>query len=293
MPLSQDILKKIRTIHIKTNFLSTEIFTGEYESAFKGTGMAFEEVREYVPGDDVRMIDWNVTARIGRPHLKVFRQERERSMILMVDMSASMRFGGRHGSKQDLAAEVAAVLAYAAIKSNDKVGLMLFTEEVERFIPPKKGRGHIWRLIEEILTFQPTHRRTEFEAAATYLLRRIKRRSICVLISDFLHPGVLKPLQVLRGRHDIVALEVGDALEKEWLDLGLLPVVDMETGALAWTDTSRPAARQRLATAYADSRRLLHRDLKTHGIDIASLQVGQDYLHPLMALFRERERSRR
>ena len=293
MPLSKDILKKIRRIHIKTNFMATEIFSGEYESAFKGTGMSFEEVREYVPGDDVRLIDWNVTARTGRPHLKVFRQERERSLILLVDMSASMRFGGAAGSKRDLAAEVAAVLAYAAIKSNDKVGLLLYTETVERFIPPKKGRGHIWRLIEEILTYEPVHRKTRIAVAARFLLHTVKRRAICIVISDFMEPAALQPLKILKGRHDVVCLPVADHLEKTWPDLGLLPVADMESGQWQWIDTANRAWRRASAAAYERRHADFVTTLQSYGMDVAPLTVGDAYLAPLVALFRRREKSGR
>lgn len=292
MPLSKEALHKIRRIHLKTNFLSTELFTGEYESAFKGTGMTFEEVREYAPGDDVRLIDWNVTARTGRPHLKVFRQERERTLMLMVDTSASMRFGGKDGSKRDLAAELAALFAYAAIKKNDKVGLLMFSGEVERFIPPRKGRGHVWRLIEEILSFTPRTVRTELETAAKYLLRMVKRRAICIVISDFLTADFARPLSILRGRHDVVALHIRDRLEDDWPDLGLVPVEDAESGERQWIDTASGRFKRAfpsLAAARVDE---LKQSLGGKRIDLASLRVGDDYIHALMELFRRRERRR-
>lgn len=292
MPLSAEIIKKIKRIHIKTNFLTSELFTGEYESAFKGAGIAFEEVREYVPGDDVRFIDWNVTARTGKPHLKLFRQEHERTLILMVDSSASMTFGGREGSKRELAAEIAAVLAYAAVKSNDKVGLLMFSETVECFIPPKKGRSHVWRVIQEMLACVPRERKTNIENAITCLRQMVKRRAICIVISDFLQNDVVKPLERLRSKHDVVALRIVDPRERDWPDLGLLPVRDLELQGTRWVNTASP----RLMTAYQKFFDREHdafiTDFRRAGIDAVELQVGSDYVHSLMSLFRRRERKR-
>lgn len=292
MSLSKEILQKIRRIHIKTNFLSSDLFTGEYETAFRGSGMSFEEVREYVPGDEVRFIDWNVTARTGRPHLKVFREERERSLILLVDTSASMRFGGKYGAKRELAAEVAAVLAYAAIKGHDKVGLLLFSNTVECFIPPKKGRGHIWRVIEEILSFEPRGEGTEINAAATYLQKMVKRRSICVVLSDFLAANALPPLALLRGKHDIIALRVWDRAERDWPKIGLLPVMDLETKALRWFDTVSQRQVKRYSARVARDRDEFFAQFRRAGIEVAELETGKEYIHVLMELFRRRERRR-
>lgn len=288
MPLSEEILQKIKRIQLKTNFLSSELFTGEYESAFKGIGMSFEEVRDYVPGDDVRLIDWNVTARTGKPHLKVFRQERERSLIITVDASASMAFG----AKRELAAEVAAVLATAAVKSHDKVGLLLFSDRVERFIPPKKGRSHVWQVIQEILSFEPEGHRTQIECAATHLRQAVKRRSICVFISDFLEPDAAAPLKVLRGRHEVVLLRVVSPLEREWPALGLVRVRDLETGGRRWVDVSRAFTSRYRALVQAE-RDMFKSTFGRIGIDAVELEVGRDYVQPLMALFRRRERRRR
>ncbi len=290
MAIEADILKKIRRIHIKSQFLSTQLFTGEYESAFKGSGIAFEEVREYVPGDEVRAIDWNVTARIGRPHIKIFREERERQLVILLDRSASMHFGGPVESKHALAVEVAAVLAYAAVKSHDKVGLISVTDRVESFIPPKKGRAHVWRLIRDMLTFTPEHRGSSLESAVARTMQAIKRRAICVVISDFLDPNAAKPLQVLSKRHEVVALSIEDPLETHWPRLGLLPVYDLESGAHRWIDTRGDKTRIGLEIRAAQDETLER--LRRLGIATSRIAVGSDYIHALIALFHKRETRR-
>ena len=211
--LPEEVIRRIRSIHIRTNYLANDVMAGEYESAFRGRGMEFEEVREYAFGDEIRSIDWNVTARMGHPYVKLYREERELTMMLLIDLSTSQRFGSGKRFKSELAAELAAVLAYTAIKSNDKVGLIIFTDRVEKFIPPKKGRGHVWRVIREILSFTPARKDTEIGAALEYLNRVVNRRSITFIISDFLTSGFEKSLKIANQKHDIVAVHLSDPRE--------------------------------------------------------------------------------
>jgi uncharacterized protein (DUF58 family) len=288
--LPPEILKKIKRIQLKTNYLANEIFAGEYESAFRGRGMEFEEVREYLPGDEIRTIDWNVTARMGRPFVKVYREEREMTVMIMVDMSATLDFGTRLRFKRETAAEVAAVLAYAAVKSNDKVGLMMFTDQVEKYIPVKKGRGHVYRVIQEILTFEPTGKGTQLKIPLEYLMRVMHRNCIGFLISDFLDTGYEKALAVAKSRHDIVCLQLYDPAEKALPKLGYLLMEDPETGTRHWVNTSSKEF-QRSFPALAQE--IINGPRKTFqeiGVDYVSIDQTSDYVEPLLEFFRFREK---
>ncbi|HCU25744.1 MAG TPA: DUF58 domain-containing protein [Deltaproteobacteria bacterium] len=288
--LPPEILKKIKRIQLKTNYLANEIFSGEYESAFRGRGMEFEEVREYQPGDEIRSIDWNVTARMGRPFVKVYREEREMTVMILVDMSASLDFGTRERFKRETAAEVAAVLAYAAIKSNDKVGLILFTDRVEKFIPAKKGKGHVYRVIQEVLTFKPRHSATHLQVPLEYLIRVMHRRSICFLISDFLDDGYEKALAVAKRRHDMVCIQLFDSAEGRFPKAGWILWKDPESGEEHWTNTSSRFFQRRyeaLSKAALSRPRSLFQSL---GVDSVVLRQSEDYIQPLLQFFRARER---
>ncbi len=288
--LSPEILKKIKKIALKTNYLANEMFAGEYESAFRGRGMEFEEVREYSPGDDIRSIDWNVTARMGRPFVKVYREEREMAVMLLVDMSATLDFGTRSRLKRETAIELAAVLAYAAIKSNDKVGLILFTDRVERYVPLKKGRGHVSRVIQELLTFKPTRTNTNLHAPLEFLAKMLHRRSICFLISDFIDQGYERALAVAKAKHDLVCMQLFDPAEQKLPSVGWVYLKDPETGEGGWVHTT-----SRLRKDYEKrSQEILQRPKKIFrsvGVDSLLLNQSEDYINPLMEFFKMREKK--
>lgn len=288
--LPAEILKKIKRIQLKTNYLANEIFAGEYISAFRGRGMEFEEVREYQAGDEIRTIDWNVTARMGRPFVKVYREEREMNVMILVDMSATLDFGTRQRFKRETAAEVAAVLAYAAVKSNDKVGLMMFTDRVEKYIPAKKGRGHVYRVIQEILTFEPTHRGTSLKVPLEYLMRVMHRHCICFLISDFLDEGYEKALSLAKGRHDVVCIQLYDPAEKAIPELGFVYLEDPETGQSGWIDTGskrfQKSFRERSESVFKRPLEIFQRA----GVDSVQMDQTADYIEPLLQFFRMREK---
>lgn len=290
--LSEELRAQIKQIHLSTSYLVNESMAGEYASAFKGRGMEFEEVREYFPGDDVRSIDWNVTARMGSPFVKEYREERELTLFLMVDMSGSGRFGSSEKTKTDTMAELAAILAYLASRNNDKVGMMLFTTEVERFIPPKKGRGHVWRLIQEILTFEPKHRGTDLGIALEYAGHLLRKKTVLFLISDFLGHGFERPLVLASKRHDITALRVSDPREYELTNVGLLELEDPETGDTMLIDTSSKATREyfhkEAARQLNDSQEMLRRS----GIPEVAISTEGSSVAPLVRYFRSRDRRR-
>ncbi|MFO1520345.1 MAG: DUF58 domain-containing protein [bacterium] len=288
--ISKDLIQKIKQIDIKSKYLATEIFAGEYESAFRGRGMEFEEVREYQVGDDVRTIDWNVTARMGHPFIKVFREERELSVMFLVDASASQDFGTRGKLKREMAAEVAALLAYAATKSNDKVGLITFTDRVEKYIPPKKGTGHIWRVIKEILTFKPVERGTSLQGALEFLVNVLPRRVVCFLISDFLTQNFDKGLGIAARRHDLIALSLSDPAEEEIPSLGWVRLHDSETGKEEWVDTRSKEFRAKFKEDRLNQLNQLFSRFQSLGIDACRLETSQDYVNPLLKLFRMREK---
>lgn len=282
------LLQKVRAIEIKTRGLSAHIFSGEYHSAFKGRGMAFSEVREYTPGDDIRSIDWNVTARFGHPYVKVFEEERELTVILLVDVSASGDFGTKQQFKRQLMTELCAVLAFSAIQNNDKTGVIFFSDRVEKFIPPKKGKTHILRIIRELIEFKPVNRKTDLAVALQYLTNAIKKRSICFLISDFYSENFERELKLANKKHDLVALEIIDPREESLPDIGLVRFEDAETGTSQWIDTGDPAVREAFQkNMQVRSRR--NADLFARsGVDTVRLSTDRSYVQPLMQLFKKR-----
>jgi len=286
----KEILKKIRLIELRTRRLVNSTFAGQYHSVFKGRGMNFEEVREYAPGDEIRSIDWNVTARMNLPYIKKFTEERELTVMLLVDVSASGLFGSIELSKRELAAEVASILAFSAINNNDKVGLLLFTNEVELFIPPKKGRLHTLRLIREMLYFEPKGRGTNLAGALDYMNRVISRRAVVFMISDFMAPDFTKALTVTSRRHDLVAMPVTDPGESDLPDVGIVTLEDAETGAQIDVNTSSRAVRRGLFELNEERMRALGRLLRSRRVDVVPLSTAEDYLIPLRAFFEQRER---
>jgi uncharacterized protein (DUF58 family) len=287
-----EILKKIRKLELRTRRLVESSFAGQYHSVFKGRGMNFEEVREYAPGDEIRSIDWNVTARMDRPFVKKFTEEREMTVLLLVDVSASGDFGSVHLSKRELAAEVAAILAFSAIKNNDKVGLVLFTDHVELFIPPKKGRQHILRLIRDMLYFEPTGKGTDVAGALDYVNRLLARKAVLFLISDFLTEDFSKPLTVASRKHDLVALPVIDPGEEALPDIGIITLEDAETGRQIDVNTSSKAAMNAFSALEQRRWKDLKKTLQSRRVDMVPLRTDQDYLIALRAFFENRERRK-
>jgi uncharacterized protein (DUF58 family) len=285
-----EILKKIRTLEIRTRGLVETAFAGDYHSVFKGRGMNFDEVREYQPGDEIRTIDWNVTARMGSAFVKKFTEERELTVMLIVDVSASGNFGSKTQSKRELAAEVACLLAFSAIRNNDKVGLLLFTDRVELFIPPKKGRSHTLRIIREILFFEPLGRGTEPALALDYLNKVVTRRAVVFFISDFQAPDFSQPLAVTGRRHDFIALKIEDEREKVFPNIGLITLEDAETGEQVEINTANRATRARLTDTADRHEAELLRVLRRNHVDSITLRTGEDYLPALRAFFKQRER---
>lgn len=288
----KEILKKIRRIELRTRRLVNSTFAGQYHSVFKGRGMNFEEVREYTPGDEIRSIDWNVTARMNAPFVKKFTEEREMTVVLVVDVSASGSFGSVELSKRELAAEVAAILAFSAINNNDKVGLLLFSDDVELFIPPKKGRQHTLRLIREMLYFEPKGHGTNLGAALEYLNKVVSRRAVVFMISDFMTSDYTKQLTASSRRHDLVAIPIVDPGEETLPDVGIITLEDAETGEQIEINTSSRAVRNGFAVAEDRRRKELAKLLGSRGVDIIPLATNEDYLLPLRAFFEQRERRR-
>ena len=292
---SNDLLKKVRKIEIKTRALSSQIFAGEYHSAFKGRGMAFSEVREYQIGDDVRNMDWNVTARTGTPYIKVFEEERELTVMLLIDASGSGWFGTSSKTKKDLTAEIAAVLSFSASINNDKVGALFFSTRVEKFIPPKKGRSHLLRIIREVLEFSPQEKGTDIGEALRFLTNALKKKCTAFLLSDMLDidPQTFRPryedaLKVAVNRHDLSVINIYDERDRTLPDVGLIPVRDNETGRIVYVDTSRKSVREEYGEwarkAYAET--LL--TLRKYKVDTVSIRTDQDYVKSLVALFQTR-----
>lgn len=286
-----DLLKQVRAIEIRTKGLSSQIFSGEYHSAFKGRGMAFSEVREYIPGDDIRNIDWNVTARFNHPFVKVYEEERELTVMLMVDISGSGSFGTSKQFKRELITELCAVLAFSAIQNNDKTGVILFSDRIEKFIPPKKGRTHILRIIKELLEFQPTGNGTDIGSALRYFSNMIKRRSIAFLISDFMAPDFSDPLKVAAKKHDLVAIRIGDKREHMLPDIGLIDALDPETGAKILLDTSNLEVRNQFMDWTRSKESKTTELLNKNGVDHVKIMTGESYVGPLLNLFKRRDRK--
>lgn len=286
--ISKEILQKVRKIEIRTKGKVNSLFGGEYQSAFKGRGMEFSEVREYTYGDDIRQIDWNVTARTGDPFIKQFEEEREQTLMLCVDISPSGIFGSHDQSKMELSIEICAVLAFSAIKNGDKVGLVLFTDEVEKVIPPKKGRLHVLRLIRELLTTEPKGTGTDLSEALSYVNRLLNRRAIIILASDFQDDNYDRQMKITSRKHDLVNIFINDKLEDELPDLGLIPLKDAETGEEVLVDTSSKTVRQE----YRKKREIAKKKLRDHflrmKIDMIELETNASYIRPLMTFFRRR-----
>src|SRR5882762_1065961 len=285
-----EILKKIRTLEIKTRGLVETAFAGDYHSVFKGRGMNFEEVREYQPGDEIRAIDWNVTARLGSAFVKKFTEERELTVMLIVDVSASGNFGSTSQSKRELTAEVACVLAFSAIRNNDKVGLLLFSDRVELFIPPKKGRSHTLRIIREILFFEPAGRGTAPALALDYLNKVVTRRAVVFFISDFQTDDFSRELSVSGRRHDFIALHIQDQREEALPNVGIITLEDAETGEQIEINTGDRSTRARFSAQAETQRAELNRTLRRNNIDAISLRTGENYLPALRSFFKQRER---
>jgi uncharacterized protein (DUF58 family) len=291
--ISKELAKKVRYIQIMTNKAVNDVLAGEYHSVFKGQGMEFDEVREYQPGDEIRTIDWNVTARTGHPYVKRFREERELTLLFLVDLSASGRFGSVKNMKNEVATELCALLAFSAIKNNDKVGLVVFTEEVELFIPPAKGTTHVLRLISELLSFEPKKKGTQIRAGLDFAARILNRRSIVFLISDFFDKDYDRTLRILSRRHDLIALSVNDPREYELPDVGLLDLQDAETGATVTIDTGNAAVRKQYAAAGRARAESLRESLRSMDIDLIEVGTSHDYLLDLIRFFKRRERQKR
>jgi len=289
---SAEIFKKVRKIEIKTRGLSNQIFSGQYHSVFKGRGIAFSEVREYQYGDDIRSIDWNVTARFNHPYVKIFDEERELTVMLLIDVSGSNQFGTRKGLKQEMITEIAAVLAFSAIQNNDKVGVIFFSNQVEKFIPPKKGTTHILRIIRELIDFQPAHRETNIAEALRYLTNAIKKRCTAFLLSDFLNQGFQDALKIANKKHDLIAVKIYDERETEMPNVGLLRVKNAETGLRMWVDTGDWQVRQRYQKWFQRHQEILDDLFLRSGVDAARIRTDQDYVKPLINLFKKREARR-
>ncbi len=286
---SSDLLRRVRQIEIKTRGLSSNIFAGEYHSAFKGRGMAFSEVREYQYGDDIRDIEWNVTARFSKPYVKVFEEERELTVMLLVDVSGSLNFGTQRQLKRDMVTEIAATLAFSAIQNNDKIGVIFFTDRIEKFIPPKKGRKHILYIIRELLDFQAQSSRTDVGQAVQYLTQALKRRCTAFLLSDFLDQRDFRqPLTIANRKHDVVAIQVYDRRVEELPDVGLMRVRDAETGFERFIDTSDKAVRQAQAQWWRKRSEQLRDTFSRSSVDAVSVRTDQDYVAALMNLFAKR-----
>ena len=286
---TSELLKRVRRIEIKTRALTNNIFAGEYHSAFKGRGMSFAEVREYQPGDDIRDIDWNVTARMNHPYVKVFEEERELTMMLLIDLSASQRFGTRLRSQRDLATGIAATLAFSAMQNNDKIGVIFFTDRIEKFIPPQKGRKHILYIIRELLNFTPQGKRTDISVPLEYLVKIISKRSIAFLLSDFLTSSdYSKQLLVAARKHDLVALQLYDHNMASLPNVGLLKIADAETGHEQYIDTSSLEMRKHQQQWWNNQSKRLTELFRKSNIDYASIATDTDYVKPLMQLFAQR-----
>jgi uncharacterized protein (DUF58 family) len=288
--LTKELLKQVKQIEIRTRGLVNEVFSGEYHSVFKGRGMEFSEVREYNPGDDIRSIDWNVTARFGHPYVKIFEEERELTVMLLVDLSGSLMFGSNAKTKQEVAAELSAILAFSALKNNDKVGLILFTDRIEKFVPPRKGKTHVLRIIREVLSFEPQGNQTNLKQALEYFNHTIKKKAIVFLISDFMDGGYEQIIKIVGKKHDLVGLILQDEREHTLFDAGLLKIRDAESGAVRYIDTSDREVRESL---HKEQRRLKqYRNslfISSH-IDTIDITASSSYIKPLVDFFKLREK---
>jgi len=285
---SAELFRKVRKIEIKTRGLSNQIFSGQYHSVFKGRGMAFSELREYQFGDDIRNIDWNVTARFNHPYIKIFDEERELTVMLLIDVSGSNRFGTRKAIKQEVITELAAVLAFSAIQNNDKVGVIFFSKTIEKFIPPKKGTSHILRIIRELIEFRPEHQETNLTEPLRFLTNAIKKRCTAFMISDFMNRGFEDAIKIANKKHDLIAVRVFDERETALPDVGLVRALDAETGRQRWIDSSDRRVRRQYDNWYRAHSDYLSDTFLRSGVDAVSVATDQDYIKPLMGLFRRR-----
>lgn len=284
-----ELLKRIKKIEIKTRGLSSNIFAGEYHSAFKGRGMTFSEVREYQYGDDIRDIDWNVTARHNRPFVKVYEEEREMTVMLLVDVSRSRLFGAVGPEKREMIAEIAATIAFSAIQNNDKIGMIFFSDKIEKFIPPKKGKRHILFLIRELLNFEPDSSGTDIAVALRYFTDALKKRCTTFLLSDFIDEhDYSKALSIASGKHDVIAVQIYDKRDAQLPDVGLMRVTDLETGADRWIDTSSKRVRDAMGRWWYDRQQAMTQTMRKSRVDFTSVSTDEDYVRALMALFRQR-----
>jgi len=288
--IPKQILKKVKQVEIRTRGLVNDLFGGEYHSVFKGRGMTFSEVREYQPGDDIRLIDWNVTARTGSPFIKVFEEERELTVYLLVDISRSGEFGSHGQLKQELGAEIASVLGFSAIKNNDKVGLIMFSDDIEKYVIPKKGKSHVLRVIRELLYTSPKNNGTSLKIALDYLLKVAKRKSVVFLISDFIDEDYWTSLKVVNRKHDLIGIQLYDSAEMIFPDFGLVKVRDSETTSSFWIDTSSKKEMGKLKNKIESKNNKFKNEAKKIGFDLISIPTNGDFVEPLIALFRKREK---
>ncbi len=288
MNLVPELIKKVKRIELKTRRQSMDLLGGQYQSAFKGKGMSFSEVRKYQYGDDIRFIDWNVTARTGIPHIKVFEEERELTVMMLVDLSGSMNFGSAESFKLDRVAELSALLSFSAIQNNDKVGLIVFDDEIREYLPPKKGRGQVFQIIKKVLSHKVGSRNTNIDLSLQYLLKVIKRRCVVFLISDFVSSGYNKSLAIAAKKHDLVGLHLSDKLEREIPDLGLIPVRDAESGEKGWIDTSHKEGKVKLREYFEQIQKDTAANLLKGGASHLSMETGENYLSLLNNFFKSR-----
>ncbi len=288
--LTKELLKQVRQIEIKTRGVVNDVFSGEYHSVFKGRGMEFAEVREYQPGDDIRTIDWNVTARFNHPFVKVFEEERELTVILLVDMSGSLIFGSKDKTKQQIAAELSAVLAFSAMKNNDKVGLILFTDQIEKFVPPKKGRSHVLRIIREVLSFEPQGNETDLKGALEYFNHTIKKKSITFLLSDFIAENYEKIIRIVGKKHDLISVVLEDPREMNIPKSGLIEFRDAETGQIRFVDTSNQKVREEYLKILDEITEKRKSVFLSSRIDSIKITTGESYIKPLVNFFKLREK---
>lgn len=288
---ASELLKKVRKIEIKTKGLSRNIFAGEYHSAFKGRGMAFSEVREYQYGDDIRNLDWNVTARYNHPFVKIYEEERELTVMLLIDVSGSREFGTVERLKKNVIVEISAILSFSAISNNDKIGVIFFSDRIEKFIPPQKGRTHTLRIIRELIEFEPVSRKTDITQALRYLTNAMKRRVTVFVVSDFMVniPELEQSLSIANNKHDVVALHIYDERETELPAIGMVKLKDAETGQYLWVDTSSKQVRDSYADYWSKKKKQLDLLLKKTGLDYISISTREDYVKSLVALFKKRE----
>ena len=288
--IPNEIIKKVRHIEIRTRGLVNDLFGGEYHSVFKGRGMSFSEVREYYPGDDIRLIDWNVTARSSLPHIKIFEEERELTVYLIIDISKSGDFGTLDKYKNEIAAEIAAVLGFSAIKNNDKVGLIMFTDKIEKYVPPKKGKSHVLRVVRELLYHKPEDQKTSIQNALDFLLKVSKRRSVVFLISDYIDDGYWKSLKIANRKHDLIGIKISDIAESIMPNLGLLKVHDPETNNEFWIDTGSETERLKFTKDQNDASSIFKKKCDKINFDLIQIRNDRDYVDPLFNYFKGREK---